>query len=76
MYLLSIFQLIYKGTVTAEPPSADLLKFHGRFHIEGEEYPLSMKQLILRGCELKNIEWAYGVVIYTGRDTRLRRNAE
>ena len=33
-----------------------------------------MKQLLLRGSFLRNTEWIYGVVIYTGRETKFMMN--
>lgn len=38
--------------------------------------PLSMDNMVLRGTRLKNTDYIYGIVIYTGRDTRLARNSE
>lgn len=38
--------------------------------------PLSMENLVLRGTRLKNTDFIYGVVVYTGLDTRLARNSE
>lgn len=38
--------------------------------------PLSMENLVLRGTRLKNTEFIYGIVVYTGKDTRLARNSE
>ncbi|CAL8134314.1 unnamed protein product [Orchesella dallaii] len=38
--------------------------------------PLSMENLVLRGTRLKNTDYIFGIVVYTGRDTRLARNSE
>lgn len=37
-------------------------------------YPLNDQQLLLRGSKLVNTAWVYGVVIYTGRETKLMLN--
>ena len=36
---------------------------------------LTNKSLILRGSNLANTEWIIGVVVYTGKDTRLMMNS-
>jgi len=33
-----------------------------------------MKNLLLRGCRLKNISFIYALVIYTGHDTKIMKN--
>lgn len=38
--------------------------------------PLSMDNMVLRGTRVKNTDYIYGIVIYTGKDTRLARNSE
>ena len=34
------------------------------------------KQLLYRGARLKNTKWIYGVVIYTGANTKIMMNAD
>lgn len=34
------------------------------------------KQLLYRGARLKNTKWIYGLVIYTGRNTKIMMNSE
>ena len=36
----------------------------------------SLKQLILRGCTLKNTDWMIGVVVYTGHNTKIFKNSK
>ncbi|CAL8114228.1 unnamed protein product [Orchesella dallaii] len=38
--------------------------------------PLTMENIVLRGTRLKNTDYIFGIVVYTGRDTRLARNSE
>lgn len=37
--------------------------------------PLHAKNILLRGCQLRNTEWCRGVVVYTGRETKIQMNA-
>jgi hypothetical protein len=32
--------------------------------------------MLLRGAFLRNTDWIFGVVIYTGLDTKIMKNAE
>lgn len=34
------------------------------------------KQLLYRGARLKNTKWIYGVVIYTGANTKIMMNSD
>ncbi len=36
---------------------------------------VNKKNMMLRGCKLKNTDWAIGVVIYTGGDTAIMMNS-
>lgn len=36
--------------------------------------PLGPDQVLLRGAMLRNTRWVFGVVIYTGHDTKLMQN--
>lgn len=65
------------GDVTCDPPNSDLYQLGGTLEIGGDEKcPLSAKNLLLRGAVLKNTSWIVGVVIYTGQDTKIMKNAE
>ena len=36
---------------------------------------VSINNIVLRGCNLKNTEWILGVVVFTGRETKIMLNA-
>ncbi|GAA0147850.1 primary active transporter [Lithospermum erythrorhizon] len=65
----------FKATVRCEDPNTNLYTFVGSMNIEGEQYPLSPQQLLLRDSKLRNTEYIYGAVIFTGHDTKVMQNA-
>jgi phospholipid-transporting ATPase len=59
-----------------ELPNNRLYKFDGYFVAgSGARWPLSPNQILLRGAQLKNTEWVYGLAVFTGRDTKLMMNS-
>ena len=42
----------------------------------GNEFPLDPKNLLLKGARLRNIEWVLGIIIYTGHNCKLMKNAK
>ena len=40
------------------------------------QYALNINQVLLKGSNLKNTEWVLGVVVYTGKDTKLMMNSQ
>jgi magnesium-transporting ATPase (P-type) len=65
-------------------PNKELYEFNGKILIpkdastenydEGDQYPLSENQLLLKGAKLRNTDWVIAFVVYTGNDTRLMQN--
>jgi magnesium-transporting ATPase (P-type) len=53
-----------------------LYQFNGVFYLGTEKYSLNHKHLILRGARLKNVKWVIGIVVYTGKDTKIMRNSD
>lgn len=41
----------------------------------GRQIPVTMNEMLLRGCTLKNTGHILGLVVYTGGDSRIQRNA-
>eukprot|EP00002_Diphylleia_rotans_P019307 TRINITY_DN3737_c0_g3_i1.p1 TRINITY_DN3737_c0_g3~~TRINITY_DN3737_c0_g3_i1.p1 ORF type:complete len:1106 (-),score=188.77 TRINITY_DN3737_c0_g3_i1:648-3965(-) len=66
-----------KITIDYEAPNSHLYKFQGNFSIDSNpKQPLTNDHVLLRGSQLRNTEWAIGVAIYTGHDTKLMKNAQ
>ena len=62
------------GFIEAEVPNHRLYNFVGTLSVEGETHSLNYQNLLLRGATLRNTEWAIGVVVYTGKYTKLSLN--
>lgn len=56
-----------------ELPNRNLYDFAGTLEISSAPHPIPLRadQVLLRGSQLKNTSWIYGIVIYSGHDTKL-----
>ncbi|XP_047947886.1 phospholipid-transporting ATPase 1-like isoform X3 [Salvia hispanica] len=63
------------GIITCEQPNRNIYEFMANMELNGNFLPLSQSNIILRGCQLKNTEWAVGVVVYAGQDTKAMLNS-
>ena len=68
---------VLSGEVQCEPPNNRLYKFVGTITLNNtpDQVPIGPDQLLLRGAQLRNTPWIYGLVVYTGHDSKLLRNA-
>ncbi|KAF7298099.1 P-type phospholipid transporter [Mycena chlorophos] len=69
-----------RGSLRTEQPNNSLYTFEGTFDLitsSGlpKQVPLGPDQVLLRGAQLRNTSWAYGIAVYTGHETKLMRNA-
>ena len=66
-----------KLSITAEAPNSNLYRFNGHLTVglDGTKLPLTANNFLLRGSSLRNTSYIYGVVIYTGADTKLVLNS-
>ncbi|KAI6247211.1 hypothetical protein HI914_05063 [Erysiphe necator] len=68
----------FDGVLHSEQPNSNLYTYEGTLTISGQgEKTISLQpdQLLLRGATLRNTPWIHGVVISTGHETKLMRNA-
>ncbi|PBP15920.1 phospholipid-translocating P-type ATPase [Diplocarpon rosae] len=74
-------------TIDSEPPQANLYQYSAvarwtqrnsespdAAHMEMAE-PVSINNMLLRGCNLRNTDWVLGVVVFTGFDTKIMINS-
>ncbi len=63
--------------VTCEQPNNQLYKFIGTVTLEDNAVvPIENENILLRGAVLKNTGHIYGIVVYTGKHTKLMMNSE
>ncbi|CAL9248344.1 unnamed protein product [Arabidopsis halleri] len=65
----------FRAVIKCEDPNEHLYSFVGTLYFEGKQYPLSPQQILLRDSKLKNTDYVYGVVVFTGHDTKVMQNA-
>jgi phospholipid-transporting ATPase len=75
-----------RGDCEAEAPTKHLYEFYGNIEVKGQgshshdpnderRIPIDAGQLLLRGSQLRNTKFIYGLVIYTGSETKLMKNS-
>jgi magnesium-transporting ATPase (P-type) len=67
----------FRGRIECEQPTEHFGKFVGVLFTEPPEsgapgLPLDANSTLLRGCVLRNVDFVYGMVIYTGNETKVR----
>ncbi|KAJ1659306.1 aminophospholipid translocase [Dispira simplex] len=68
------------GYIKSEKPNDSLYTYEGVLFSQGgvvgnQELSLDPTQVLLRGAVLRNTNWIYAVIIFTGHETKLMRNA-
>ncbi|CAJ1942061.1 unnamed protein product [Sphenostylis stenocarpa] len=61
--------------IKCEKPNRNIYGFQGNIEVDGKRLSLGSSNIVLRGCELKNTNWALGVAVYCGRDTKAMLNS-
>ncbi|KAF8023103.1 hypothetical protein BT93_F0564 [Corymbia citriodora subsp. variegata] len=65
----------FEATIYCEDPNPNLYSFVGNLEFQNESHPLCPAQVLLRDSKLRNTEYIYGVVIFSGPDTKAVRNS-
>ena len=61
-----------KGHIECEQPNAATTKFTGKVHVEGHPpVVLNINNVLLRCCSVRNTDYVIGMVVNTGRDTKV-----
>ncbi|KAK8939156.1 putative phospholipid-transporting ATPase 4 [Platanthera zijinensis] len=65
----------FTGTIRCEDPNPNLYTFVGNFEFDRQVYSLDPNQILLRDSKLRNTAYVYGVVIFTGHDSKVMQNS-
>ncbi|KAF8389835.1 hypothetical protein HHK36_024354 [Tetracentron sinense] len=65
----------FKAAIKCEDPNANLYSFVGSMEFAEQQCPLTPQQLLLRDSKLRNTDYIYGAVIFTGHDTKVVQNS-
>lgn len=68
------------GSLRSEQPNNSLYTYEGTIDLitsSGfpKQIPIGPDQMLLRGAQLRNTTWVYGLTVFTGHETKLMRNA-
>ncbi|CCE82262.1 Piso0_001979 [Millerozyma farinosa CBS 7064] len=63
--------------VLSENPNSSLYTYEGvlKDFASYNDIPFTPEQFLLRGATLRNTQWIHGIVVFTGHETKLMRNA-
>ena len=77
-----------EGVILADMPNPELYQLNGKMHLKYNnnitiynelkvcDVPLDSKQLLLKGAKLKNTQWVIGIVVYSGLNCKIMKNAK
>ena len=63
------------GSVEYDVPNRNIAHFEGILSFNNKTESLCRDQVLLRGSLLRNTQWCLGLVVYTGKDTKLAMNS-
>ena len=67
-----------RGELRCEAPNKNIHSFVGRIDLEDQvdkPFAVGSKQFLLRGSQLRNTPWIWGIVVYTGPQTKVMKNS-
>jgi len=65
----------FRASIKCEDPNANLYSFVGSMEFKDQQYALSAQQLLLRDSKLRNTDYIFGVVVFTGDETKVVQNS-
>lgn len=64
----------FSATIKCENPNPSLYTFVGNLEYEKQVFALDPTQILLRDSKLRNTSYIYGVVIFTGHESKVMQN--
>lgn len=65
----------FEAVVKCEDPNSSLYTFVGNLDYAGELLPIGHQQILLRDSKLRNTPYIFGVVVFSGHETKVMQNA-
>jgi phospholipid-transporting ATPase len=65
----------FNATIQCEHPNERIYNFEGNMDNGKERFSLDRSNILLRGAVLKNTSWIYGIVVYTGHESKIMMNS-
>lgn len=72
----NVLPSLFRGSIEVEPPNKNMHNFIGalRLNALSQPIPLSDNNILLRSSLFSNTDWAYGLAVYTGQETKIQMN--
>jgi phospholipid-transporting ATPase len=64
------------GSIDSDKPDESITSWEGIISFNGMTIYSSLKNMILKGCVLKNTDYAIGIVVYSGANTKILKNSK
>ena len=66
----------FNGRLEVEPPNKNIHNFVGALHLKdlSDAVALGPENILLRSSVFSNTDWAYGIAVYTGQETKIQMN--
>ncbi|XP_044496807.1 probable phospholipid-transporting ATPase 4 [Mangifera indica] len=65
----------FNGIIRCEDPNPSLYTFVGNIEYDRQVFAIDPSQILLRDSKLRNTTFVYGVVIFTGHDSKVMQNS-
>lgn len=65
-----------QGEIHCDKPDENLMAWEGIVVFKNNNIYSNLKNIILKGCVLKNTEYVIGIVVYSGKDTKIMKNSK
>ena len=66
-----------KGSIICDFPNENLNIWNGKIReFDNNEIDCDISNIILKGCVLKNTEYICGIIVYSGKNTKIMKNAK
>ena len=60
--------------IEIDQPNRNIYEAEGTIFFRSEKFYFDIKNILLRGGRLKNTDFVYGIIVYSGKETKLMKN--